>query len=286
MQAAALQGTRRRPLGLLAVAVVLVLGLVVLLDHRGGSDVPGPLGPPGRWTSTFADDFDGSSLDGQLWRANRSGDDQVDGPFNPDLEGAAFSPANVAVRDGNLILSLASGSTDVDGRTYPFTSGTVSTQGHATLRDGDYVEARVWVPSGAGLWPAFWACTASTWPPEIDGFEFFNAAEQSQPSFNYIAADGTRSGPSTFGVEGQDYRGGWHTYGWLRHLGVIIPYLDGVPYPEAGTRSADGADYFIIFNLSVYRDADVQVVPGQSELRVDWVRAWRQDATSAEETGS
>ena len=277
MRAAVLQGARvrRHPVRRIVLPVVFVLGLVAVLGHRGGGDVPGPLGPAGPWQSTFSDEFSGSHLDTGLWRANRSGGDAVDGPFNPSLEGAAFSPANVAVRGGELVLSLASGSTEAGGQTYAFTSGTVSTQGRATLADGDYVEARVWVPGGAGLWPAFWAVTDDTWPPEIDGFEFFNSGEQTQPSFNYIAADNSRSGPSTYGVPGQDYRGDWHTYGWLRHLGTITPYLDGVPYPEAGTSDADTTDYFIILNLSVYADADVQVVPGQSEMRVDWVRAWR-----------
>jgi len=275
MQAAVLQRGRGRPVRRLVVPVVLVLALVGLLGYRGGEHVPGPLGPAGPWESTFSDEFSGSSLDTQLWRPNRSGGDSVDGPFNPSLEGAAFSPANVVVRGGDLVLSLASGSAEVGGETYAFTSGTVSTQGLAVLEDGDYVEARVRVPGGAGLWPAFWAVTDGSWPPEIDGFEFFNSGEQSQPSFNYIAADGSRSGPSTYGVPGQDYRDGWHTYGWLRHLGTVTPYVDGVPYPEAGTSDADTADYFVILNLSVYSDADVQVVPGQSEMRVDWVRAWR-----------
>jgi len=278
MQTPVLLGPRRRrqPVRRVLMTAILVLGLVVLLAARAGEHVPGPRGPAGSWRTTFSDEFDGANLDAEIWRANRSGRDQVDAAFNPGLEDAAFAPANVAVRGSELILSLATGGAEVDGQTYGFTSGTVSTQGQATLQDGDYVEARVWVPSGAGLWPAFWACQDSTWPPEIDGFEFFNTGEQSQPSFNYIAADGSRSGPRTYGAAGQDYRGAWHTYGWLRQLGTITPYLDGVPYPEAGTSDADTDDYFIIFNLSVYRDADVRVVPGQSELRIDWVRAWRQ----------
>jgi beta-glucanase (GH16 family) len=235
----------------------------------------GPWGPGGSWQQTFADEFDSSSLDRSKWRANRYGGDTIDKPFNEKDEAAAFNPRNVTLQDGQLVFTLAAQPNTVNGRRYPLTSGTVSTEGTFDLQEGDCVEARVYVPEGDGLWPAFWAMSEDSWPPEIDGFEFFDTAKQSRPRFNYHFRDGTQSGPEAYGRTDVDYRRDWHTYGWLRNNGRVIPYLDGVAYPEVAARGVGSRPYFIILNLSVMKGHQPQVGPGTSEMKVDWVRAWR-----------
>jgi beta-glucanase (GH16 family) len=235
---------------------------------------PAPAGPPGQWRSTFADEFNGDSLDLTKWRPNRSGQDKADRPFNTDKEAAAFTPGNVSVRDGELVFTLKAEPTTVEGVQYPLTSGTVSTHGKYDLLDGQYVEARIWIPRGDGLWPAFWSFTEKSWPPEMDGVEFFDTAKQTNPRANYHYPNGQQSGPTAYGDPKVDYRGSWHTYGWLRKDNTFTPYLDGVAYPHAGAEGVDRRNYFIILNLSVYRDRRPQVGPGPTEMRVDWVRAW------------
>jgi beta-glucanase (GH16 family) len=239
---------------------------------------PGPQGPPGEWRQTFGDEFEAASLDLTRWRSNRSGGGAIDKPFNEKDEAAAFTPDNVTVQAGALVFTLRSQPTDVNGRTYPLTSGTVSTQGTFDLRDGDYAEARVWVPKGDGLWPAFWAVTETSWPPEIDGFEFFDTAQQSRPRFNFHFRDGRQTGPSAYGEPDVDYRDSWHTYGWLRKDGVVTPYLDGRAYPGVAAHGVGPRDYFLILNLSVQAGHHPETGPGQTQMKVDWVRAWRPEA--------
>jgi beta-glucanase (GH16 family) len=194
------------------VTVVVVAASAGLAAQPAASATPvQPAGPPGSWTLGFADDFTGTQLDTTRWRPNRSGGSGADGPFNPSVEGAAFRSSNVSVQDGSLVFTVKAEPTTVAGRTYPLTSGTVSTEGRYALKDGDYVEARIFVPAGDGLWPAFWACTPNAWPPEIDGFEFFNTANQSAPRFNYHPPSGGQSGPSKYGEATTDYRNSWHT---------------------------------------------------------------------------
>ena len=234
----------------------------------------GPAGPPGRWLSTFADEFDGDSLDLSKWRPNRSGEDKADRPFNTDKEAAAFTSGNVSVQNGELVFTLKAEPTIVEGIRYPLTSGAVSSHGKYDLLDGQYVEARIWIPQGDGLWPAFWSFTEKSWPPEMDGVEFFDTSKQATPRANYHYPNGQQSGPTAYGDPGVDYRGSWHTYGWLRQNNVFTPYLDGVAYPHAGAEGVDRWNYFIILNLSVYRDRHPRVGPGPTEMRVDWVRAW------------
>ncbi len=234
----------------------------------------GPQGPSGNWNQVFGDEFTGSSVNTASWRLNRSGGTGLDGGFNTDSEGAFFSPANVSTDNGQAVLTVRPETATVNGVRYTHSSGTISSEGRFALRDGDYVEARILVPSGDGLWPAFWTVPSNRWPPEIDTFEFFDSSKQSQPMFNYHPAGGGQSGTKAYGAAGVDYRDSWHTYGLLRSNGALVPYLDGVAYPKAGVSSgADTMEQFIILNLSTY--AGHNPAPG-TEMRVDWVRAWRQ----------
>ena len=143
---------------------------------------PGPAGPPGQWHSTFADEFDGNSLDFIKWRPNRSGHDKADRPFNTDKEAAAFTPGNVSVQDGELVFTLKAEPTTVEGVHYPLTSGTVSSHGKYDLLDGQYVEARIWIPRGDGLWPAFWSFTEKSWPPGDGRCRVLRHRQAGQPS--------------------------------------------------------------------------------------------------------
>jgi beta-glucanase (GH16 family) len=266
-----IRAVRGTLLSLVAAMTATLVVVVVTLQTRPLELV----GPEGHWSLAFREEFNGDRLNTQVWKPNRFGGDTTDGAFNPAGEDAAFAPKNVRVMDGELKLVLTAVPALIDSRQYPFTSGAVMSQGAAVVKEGDYVEARGRVPRGAGLWPAFWAVTDNSWPPEIDGFEYFDSATQARPAFNYHATDGKQSGPSTFGRDGDDYREGWHDYGWLRQGSVLTPYLDGIPYPAASASGVDARDYFIVLNLSVVRGARPELGPGKSELRVNWVRIWK-----------
>lgn len=264
------QGRRdRRRTGLVAVVVGL-LGCVPGCSSAGSGPQPAT---SGAWALAASDEFDGTTLDTSRWRANRYGGTSVDAPFQLDTEAAAYAPEQVRVRDGHLVLSVARASVEAGGRAWSLTSGTVSGDGGMALRDGDLVEARILVPRTTGLWPAFWAVTSQTWPPEIDGFEYFDAGEQPLPQFNYHRLDGTQSGPTSYGEPGADYRGEWHVYGWQRTGGVLTPSLDGRPYPAAGAQEVDTREYFPVLNLAVRTGADPAAVVGAS-MQVDWIRVW------------
>lgn len=242
---------------------------------------PAPDGPPaaaGPWTQVFADEFNGTALDRSKWRANRYGGNGVDGPFNPAHEGAYYSPRNVSVRDGSAVLELRPEPRVVDGVRYTYSSGMISSQGSFAVRDGSYVEARVHIPIGPGVWPAFWTMPDDRWPPETDIFEYFDTIRRQQPYFIYHfpspnGQDG-RLSVSTYGDPAVDYRNSWHTFGMLRSAGRLMPYLDGVPYPAAAVPAgADDLPQFLMLNLAMY--AGGTPAPGTSML-IDWVRVWQQ----------
>jgi beta-glucanase (GH16 family) len=220
----------------------------------------------------FSDEFDGSRVDPGRWRCNRFGGDSDDAPFNPGSEAAFFSPGNVGVRAGAAVLTARPQPTRLDGRSYTHSSGTLSTEGSFELLPGDHLEARVRVPRGQGLWPAFWTVPSGRWPPETDVFEFFDTDVQSTPQFTYHRASGEQAGPVSYGDPSVDHRDSWHVYGLLRGPDRLVPYVDGVAFPAAAVPDPDDLPQFIVLSLSVYAGASP---PVGAEMAVDWVRAWR-----------
>jgi beta-glucanase (GH16 family) len=236
----------------------------------------GPPGDPASWTTAFADEFDGTSIDPARWRVNRYGGADDDGAFNPDIEGAYYSPDNVGVAGGSAWLEIRPEPATIEGRPYTHSSGMLSSQGTFEMQDGDFVEARVWLPTGPGLWPAFWTQPADRWPPEIDILEVFDTGKSGTPYFVYHplpAGDGVnRDTMQVYGEPGADYRQSWHTFGLLRSGGLLVPYLDGVAYPSAGASGADTLPQYLMLNLAMY--AGNQPDPG-ARMLIDWVRVWR-----------
>jgi beta-glucanase (GH16 family) len=230
-----------------------------------------PEGLTGSWDLDWNDEFDAGSLDTDVWQPSRYGQDSGDAPFEPDLEAAWFSPSNVGLRDGSLVLTLEEEERQLTGRTYPYRSGVVQTTEPYWIEPGTYVEARIQVPECDGCWPAFWLVATDRWPPEVDIFEFFGTEAESRPSFNYHPEDGGQTGPDLYGVTGTDYRESFHTYGVLWDDGRAVPYVDGRAYPAVAADDVTSLPMMLILNLSVELDHEPAV---GSEMLVDWVRVW------------
>ena len=176
---------RTRWLILLAVAVVAaaIVGSVALID-RGSpgsagpravapnaptSSTPGspnhPLGAGrGQWQLLMGDDFNGSTLDSDLWHTcywwSESG---CTNRGNNELEW--YLPDNVNVDGGAAhLVARRQAVTGADGLAFPYTSGLLSQAGVDrdlfTFTYG-FAEARVRVPTGSGMWSAFWMLPAT-----------------------------------------------------------------------------------------------------------------------------
>ena len=128
--------------------------------------------PPG-WTLVWSDEFDGpdgSGPDPTKWTYDIGGN----GWGNRELEYYTDRPRNVFIRDGNLVITAVrenySGPADphqsADGSparqvsaakpvTHHYTSARLKTQGRFSQEYGRF-EARIRIPYGQGMWPAFW----------------------------------------------------------------------------------------------------------------------------------
>jgi beta-glucanase (GH16 family) len=130
------------------------------------------------WKLTWSDEFDGpdgSQADPAKWTYDIGGD----GWGNHEFEYYTHDLTNSVIKDGKLYLIA----TDRDTRKYyawygraMFTSARITTRGKFSQKYGRF-EARIKVPQGLGMWPAFWMLGADypqvEWPQcgEIDIME-------------------------------------------------------------------------------------------------------------------
>ncbi len=124
----------------------------------------------------WSDEFDGTAgslPDASKWSIETSG-----GGFgNHELESYTNRPENVQQRDGNLVITARKESfTGSDKIQRDYTSARLQTKGHFAHTYGRF-EARMRLPSGKGIWPAFWLLgdnvDTAHWPAcgEIDILE-------------------------------------------------------------------------------------------------------------------
>ncbi len=123
-------------------------------DLGAGMDAPAPPPPdaalPGR-TLVWSDEFDGAAgapPDASKWSFDVGGS----GWGNQELEYDTARPENVAL-DGAGHLAITARSEAYMGKSY--TSGRINTLGTFTHAFGRF-EARMQLPAGQGMWPAFW----------------------------------------------------------------------------------------------------------------------------------
>jgi hypothetical protein len=131
-----------------ALGAALIILLICCGGAKGGYPMEPPAGLP-LFTSSWSDEFDGpagSLPDRTRWTYDLGNNN---GWGNHELETYTNLPANVHL-DGNGHLII-----HVEKTGSGFTSARLKTKGLLSIRYGR-VEARIKLPFGQGIWPAFW----------------------------------------------------------------------------------------------------------------------------------
>ncbi len=119
---------------------------------------------PTTWDLVWSDEFEGSTVDTSIW-----GYDEGDHGFgNAELQ--YYTRDNASVADGKLIITAKR-----EKKTWrDYTSSKLVTSGKYSVKYGR-IEARIKMPKGLGMWPAFWMLgnNGAVWPKngEIDIME-------------------------------------------------------------------------------------------------------------------
>ncbi|MEY4494459.1 MAG: hypothetical protein RL570_574 [Actinomycetota bacterium] len=165
-------------------------------------------------------------------------------------------------------------------------SGRIKTQGKVRFKYGR-IEARIKLPSGEGVWPAFWLLgsniVAKSWPAcgEIDVIELRgrepNRAIASAHGPGYSGA-ASKSGVRSLPVSLSD---DYHVYSIDWTANKISWYLDGKLYHTLTNKSVKAGsyvfnqDFFIILNLAMGGDFDGGRLDSSIEkatMAVDYIR--------------
>ena len=194
---------------------------------------------------------------------------------------------NASVEDGNLVITAKQES--VGG--YSYTSARMNTAGNQAFTYGK-IEARMKLPSGTGLWPAFWMLGSNMesvgWPycGEIDIMEHINT-ENVVYGTPHWWADGSASYTGTSDTLDVTQ---YHVYTVEWDDSMIEWYVDGVLYHEmsildnVGDTDEFHKPFYILLNLAVGGDwpgttIDTSVLP--AKMYVDYVRVY-QDSTNTD----
>lgn len=270
----------------LATTVVLVLVSAIAVAVGGLQPAESGKASGAGWHLAFADEFQGRRLNSRHWVTCYWWDKGgcTNGATN---ERQWYLPGNVTVSGGALHLvarkQTVRGS---DGRWYPYTSGIVTTGRltHNTQRSPRFafrygrVVARIRMPAGRGLWPAFWLLPASQRSrPEIDVVEVRGQHPRRMHAHLHYLAGGEKHDPGHHWT-GADTSAGWHNYAIDWSPGSIVWSVDGHVVWRFTKRAAiPHQRMYLLLNLAVggWPGDPVAATPFPSELDVDYVRVWQ-----------
>jgi beta-glucanase (GH16 family) len=272
--------------GALCAAFLLCLSAVA-------ARAAGPARPQAnaKGTLIWSDEFngpDGSMPDQEKWKVVENGS----GYGNRELEYYTDRSSNVHEEDGKLVITARREPFNGADGPHDYTSARIESEGRFELKYGR-IEARIKLPSGQGIWPAFWMLgtnhEAVSWPAcgEIDIVE--------KVGFEPSSVHGSLHGPGYSGSnpltgtytlpDQRRFSDGYHLFAIEWEPQVIRFYVDDVLYETRSTADlppgapwAFDHPFFLVLNVAVggYWPGDPNATtPFPVDMLVDYVRVYR-----------
>jgi beta-glucanase (GH16 family) len=279
---------KSRIISLLSAFVILAAGCqsaeqTKLTTLAIPTPIPTPVAVREGWELVWHDEFDGETINRSDWTFDLGGG----GWGNGEAQVYTDRPENARLEEGLLVIEGRKEPNEQGG--FEFTSARLKTQGLKTFQYGR-IEARLKVPEGAGVWPAFWMLGSNFdqvgWPDcgEIDIMEYVGK--------DPTVVMGTLHGPGYSGALGlhgrslQDYAiaDDFHTYAVEWDKDQISWFFDDVEYHTL-TRDDVGSDrwvfdqpFFLILNLALGGTLGGFISPDTvfpANVYVDYVRVYQ-----------
>ena len=281
-----------------AVGALPFLLLILFVNTYPALQSSTKTGGPTNWDLVWNDDFNGangSAVDSTKWSFDIGGN----GWGNNELQTYTNRTTNAFLNKGSLVIKvLKENVTGPDNITREYTSARLLTKNKFTQMYGRF-EARIKLPQGQGIWPAFWMLGDNIqsvgWPKcgEIDIMENIGH----EPSIVH----GTLHGPGYSGANGisaaytlpkvRKFADDYHTFAVEWEPNAIRFYVDSFLYktrtPEdlpPGATWVFDRPFFLILNVAVGG-----FFPGNPDatttfpqlMHVDYVRVYRRTTTTA-----
>lgn len=225
---------------------------------------------------TFSEDFDQLSVSpwgpATRWIAHT--------PWNGDFGEARFADPTpgfpFSTRNGILTIEARK---DKDGNWQSGLLAGHDLKGNGFAQKYGYFEMRAKLPSGKGVWPAFWlmGTERSRYAVEIDVMEFYGHDPTIFHSVYHVWSMDkvypTRHVPQMIELD-FDLTKDWHTFGVLVDPDTTTFFLDRLPYYQFATPPEFGQPLFPLVNLALGGDWPIAETPNPSFLYVDYVHIY------------
>ena len=253
-------------------------------------------GHSNEWKLTWSDEFngaDGTGPDPARWGFDVAGR----GFGNDEFETYTSRLKNVQQRGGNLVITAwKERYTGSDGIARWYTSGRIKSKGKFSQAYGRF-EARMKLPLGKGIWPAFWLLGDDVsnvgWPRcgEVDVMENIGEADRIYSTLHGPGYSGGHAISAKFNLQpGERVDDSFHIYVVEWEPKRIRFFFDGALIVErtpkdlpAGTRWVYDHPFFVILNVAVggfwpkYPDATTKF---PQRMLVDYVRVYSREGQS------
>lgn len=232
----------------------------------------------------WADEFNGSSLDRSKWTVVTGEGGAVSG--NAELQYYLDRTQNIQVNSGSLkIIALNDG----------YASNAYTSARMQTKYSGDWLygrfEARIKLPVGVGMWPAFWMMPTDSeygiWPRsgEMDIMELIGREPSKAYGTIHTGNDGTvRTYSNVYTLSSGTFADNFHIFSMEWSPNLIKMYVDGnlyatqtpstiSPYPWVFNKR-----FFILLNLAIggaWAGAPNGTTTFPQTMEVDYVRVYQ-----------
>ena len=263
--------------------------------NTAGQDVfypaqnPDNYSPGEGWILVWSDEFAAPELDNDKWN-----NQVMDKPFNDEWQDYHGNPENVLIDNGYLVIKAIHHGTEHAPRNY--SSARLNTAQKGAWQYGKFV-ARIQLPHGPGVWPAFWMLGENIdenggdvpWPAsgEIDIMELYGSRDDSMIEVNmhYDDAGHKSMGAAPYRLDREIFAEKFHCFELEWNARELIWRVDGnevkrtaIDKPEMGEFHQP---FFILLNLAIggaWSGKPDATTPFPALMYVDWVRVYQREA--------
>ena len=291
--------------GLYSSIVIVIMISVVLIScmekekktstdpenvSNSASTIIGDMYQPGKdYDLAWSDEFEGDTINSNNWNL------QVvkAGRFNDEWQRYTNSEENAYLENGSLVIKAIHESNTHGMDQY--TSARVNTANKQSWKYGKIV-ARVKLPQGNGMWPAFWMLGANInenggdtpWPQcgEIDIFELYGSKEDGaiEANMHYANKFGSHGnmGAVTYKLDEGKFADDFHIFELEWDSKRLTWYVDGNKFASAKITKDELSEFhkefFILFNVAVggaHAGRPNSSTNFPQHMYVDWVRVYQ-----------
>ncbi|TLX74938.1 glycoside hydrolase family 16 protein [Labilibacter sediminis] len=247
---------------------------------------------PGKdWLLAWSDEFDKDTIYANNW----SFQEEEAGRFNEEWQRYTSSSANAYIDEDCLVIKAIHES-DEHGMDQ-YTSARLHTANKLSWKYGK-IAARIKLPKGNGIWPAFWMLGANIdenggdtpWPQcgEIDILELYGSKDDAvvEGNLHYADQSGEHAmmGAVAYKLDQGIFADSFHIFELEWSKDSINWLVDRQQYATASISAQELSefhnDYFILLNLAVggtYAGYPDSTTTFPQYMYIDWVRVYKKD---------